>query len=123
VLSGYIAQVGTRYLLTLYAVSCSDADLLASAQAQASDKNHVLDALGRMTAEIPTKLGESLASVQRLDTPLENVTTPSLEALRAYSLGHQAEVQGHGPEAASFYERAMPGLCNGARNQPGQSDL
>ena len=107
VISGYIAQVGTRYLLTLYAVNCSDGDLLASAQAQAGDKNHVLDALGRMTAEIRTKLGESLASVQKLDTPLENVTTPSLEALQAYSLGHQAEVQGHGPEAASFYERAI----------------
>ena len=92
VLSGYIAQVGTRYLLTLYAVNCSNGDLLASAQAQASDKNHVLDALGRMTAEIRTRLGESLASVQKLDTPLENVTTPSLEALQAYSLGHQAEV-------------------------------
>ena len=107
VISGYIAQVGTRYLLTLYAVNCSDGDLLASAQAQAGDKNHVLDALGRMTAEIRTELGESLASVQKLDTPLENVTTPSLEALQAYSLGHQAEVQGHGPEAASFYERAI----------------
>ena len=107
VISGYIAQVGTRYLLTLYAVNCSDGDLLAGAQAQAGDKNHVLDALGRMTAEIRTKLGESLASVQKLDTPLENVTTPSLEALQAYSLGHQAEVQGHGPEAASFYERAI----------------
>jgi eukaryotic-like serine/threonine-protein kinase len=107
VISGYIAQVGTRYLLTLYAVNCSDGDLLASAQAQSNDKNHVLDALGRMTADIRARLGESLASVQKLDTPLENVTTPSLEALQAYSLGHQAEVLGHGPEAASFYERAI----------------
>jgi DNA-binding winged helix-turn-helix (wHTH) protein/tetratricopeptide (TPR) repeat protein len=107
VLSGFIAQVGTRYLLTLYAVNCSNGDQLASAQEQASDKNHVLDALGRMTTEIRTRLGESLASVQKLDTPLENVTTPSLEALQAYSLGHQAEVLGHGPEAASFYKRAI----------------
>ncbi len=107
VLSGYIAQVGTRYLLTLYAANCSNGDLLTSAQAQASDKNHVLDALGRMTAEIRTRLGESLASVQKLDTPLENVTTPSLEALQAYSLGHQAEVSGQGSEAATFYERAI----------------
>ena len=107
VLSGYIAQVGARYLLTLYAANCSNGDQLASAQAQASDKNHVLDALGKMTAEIRAKLGESLASVQKLDTPLENVTTPSLEALQAYSLGHQAEVLGHSSEALSFYERAI----------------
>jgi len=107
VLSGFIAQVGTRYLLTLYAINCSNGDPLASAQAQASDKNHVLDALGRITTEIRAKLGETLASVQKLDTPLENVTTPSLEALQAYSLGHQAEILGHGPEAASFYERAI----------------
>ncbi len=107
VLSGYIAQVGTRYLLTLYAANCSNGDQLASAQAQANDKNHVLDALGRMTTEIRAKLGESLASVQKLDTPLENVTTASLEALQAYSLGHQAEILGHASEAASFYERAI----------------
>jgi DNA-binding winged helix-turn-helix (wHTH) protein/tetratricopeptide (TPR) repeat protein len=107
VLSGFIAQVGTRYLLTLYAVNCSNGDQLASAQAQASDKNHVLDALGRMTTDIRAELGESLASVQKLDTPLDNVTTPSLEALQAYSLGHQAELLGHGSEAASFYERAI----------------
>jgi eukaryotic-like serine/threonine-protein kinase len=107
VLSGYIAQVGTRYLLTLYAANCSNGDLLASAQAQAGDKNHVLDALGKMTAEIRAKLGESLASVRKLDTPMENVTTPSLEALQAYSLGHQAEVLGHSSEAESFYQRAI----------------
>jgi eukaryotic-like serine/threonine-protein kinase len=105
VLSGFIAQVGTRYLLTLYAVNCSSGDQLASSQAQASDKNHVLDALGRLTTDIRAKLGESLASVQKLDTPLEVVTTPSLEALQAYSLGHQAEVSGSG--ATSFYERAI----------------
>jgi eukaryotic-like serine/threonine-protein kinase len=107
VLSGFIAQVGSRYLLTLYAVNCSNGDQVGSAQAQASDKNHVLDALGRMTTDIRAELGESLASVQKLDTPLDNVTTPSLEALQAYSLGHQAELLGHGSEATSFYERAI----------------
>src|SRR6202000_2438666 len=71
VLSGYIAQVGTRYLMTLHAVSCASGDVIASTQAQASDKNHVLDALGGITAEMRTKLGESLSSVQKLDVPLE----------------------------------------------------
>jgi eukaryotic-like serine/threonine-protein kinase len=107
VLSGFIAQVGTRYLLTLYAVNCSNGDQLASAQAQASDKNQVLDALGRLTTEIRPKLGESLASVQKLDTPLEDVTTPSLQALQVFSLGQRSLTSGHPSEAIGFYERAL----------------
>jgi DNA-binding winged helix-turn-helix (wHTH) protein len=63
VLSGYIAAVGTRYLLTLHAVNCSNGEVMASTETQASDKNHVLDALGKITAEMRTRLGESLASV------------------------------------------------------------
>jgi tetratricopeptide (TPR) repeat protein len=106
VLSGYIAAVGTRYLLTLHAVNCSNGEVMASTETQASDKNHVLDALGKITAEMRTRLGESLASVQKLDAPLESVTTPSLEALQAYSLGHQSESLGRGPEAITFYQRA-----------------
>jgi eukaryotic-like serine/threonine-protein kinase len=106
VLSGYIAAVGTRYLLTLHAVNCSNGEVMASTETQASDKNHVLDALGKVTAEMRTRLGESLASVQKLDAPLESVTTPSLEALQAYSLGRQAESLGHAPEADTFYQRA-----------------
>jgi DNA-binding winged helix-turn-helix (wHTH) protein/tetratricopeptide (TPR) repeat protein len=106
VLSGYIAAVGTRYLLTLHAVNCANGEVMASTETQAIDKNHVLDALGKITAEMRTRLGESLASVQKLDAPLENVTTPSLEALQAYSLGRRAETLGRGPEAATFYQRA-----------------
>ena len=92
VLYGAIAQVGTQYLLTLNAVNCSNGDSLGSAEAQATDKNHVLDALGRVASEIRSQLGESLASVQKYDAPAENVTTPSLDALKAYSLGYQAMV-------------------------------
>src|SRR4029077_12988903 len=92
VLNGAIAQLGTQYLLTLKAIDCSNGESLGSAQAQASDKNHVLDALGKVASEIRSQLGESLASVQKYDAPAENVTTPSLEALKAYSLGYQAMV-------------------------------
>src|SRR5579864_1641686 len=92
VLDGAIAQVGTQYLLTLKAVNCSTGDSLGSTEAQASDKNHVLDALSKVASEMRSKLGESLASVQRYDAPPENVTTPSLDALKAYSLGYQATV-------------------------------
>jgi len=107
-LEGTIAQVGTRYLLTLQATSCAGGDSLASAAVQASDKNHVLDSLGKAAAEMREKLGESLASVQKYDVPLQNVTTSSLEALQAYSLGQHALYALHdGFKAASFYQQAV----------------
>jgi len=87
VLQGSIAQIGTRYDLVLKAVSCSTGESLGSAEAQASDKNQVLDAIGKASSQIREKLGESLTTVQRFDTPLAQATTPSLEALKAYSLG------------------------------------
>jgi eukaryotic-like serine/threonine-protein kinase len=102
VLDGAIAQVGTQYLLTLKAVNCLTGDSLGSTEAQATDKNHVLDALGKVASEIRSQLGESLASVQKYDAPAENVTTSSLEALKAYSLGYQAMV------VKSDYTGAIP---------------
>ncbi len=87
VIDGSIAQIGTQYLLTLKAVNCFSGESLASEEAQANDKNRVLDALGKTALEIRNKLGESLSTVQKFDTPLEQATTPSLEALQAYSLG------------------------------------
>jgi eukaryotic-like serine/threonine-protein kinase len=108
VLDGSIAQIGAQYLLTLKAVNCSNGELLASTEAQASDKNHVLDALGKMASEIRSKLGESLASVQKYDAPAENVTTPSLEALKAYGLGYEAMVvKSDPPGAVSLFQRAI----------------
>jgi eukaryotic-like serine/threonine-protein kinase len=92
VLEGAIAQVGRQYLLTLKAISCSNGNSLGSTQAQATDKDHVLDALGKAASGIRGKLGESLASVQKYDAPADNVTTPSLEALKAYGLGYKAMV-------------------------------
>jgi serine/threonine protein kinase len=75
VLDGSIAQIGTPYLLTVKAVNCANGESLASTEAQASDKNHVLDALGKTASEMRRKLGESLSTVQRFDTPLEQGTT------------------------------------------------
>jgi len=89
VLDGSITQVGTPYLLTVKAVNCSNGKTLASTEAKASDKSHVLDALGKTAAEMRSKLGESLSTVQRFDTPLEQATTSSLEALQALSLASQ----------------------------------
>ncbi len=103
VLEGSIAQIGSPYLLTLKAVNCSTGGTLASTQAEASDKNHVLDALGKTASEMRNKLGESLHTVQKFDTPLEEATTSSLEALKAYSASHRAT----SPLAISFLKRAV----------------
>ena len=106
VLDGSIAQIGSQYLLTLKAVNCSNGELLASTEAQASDKNHVLDALGKTASEIRNKLGESLGTVQKFDTPLEQATTPSLDALRAFSSGVSV-LSTAGPAAAiPFFKQA-----------------
>jgi eukaryotic-like serine/threonine-protein kinase len=107
VLDGSIAQIGTRYLLTLKAINCSSGESLASTEADASDKNHVLDAMGKIASEIRSKLGESLSSVQKYDVSPENVTTPSLEALKAYGLAHQAQVANLAAESVPLYERAI----------------
>jgi eukaryotic-like serine/threonine-protein kinase len=107
VLNGSIAQIGTEYLLTLKAVDCSNGESLASTEAQASDKNHVLEALGKIASEIRGKLGESLASVQKYDVPVEGVTTSSLEALKAYSLGLHVRETGDFAAAIPLLERAI----------------
>jgi DNA-binding winged helix-turn-helix (wHTH) protein len=106
-LDGSIALIGTRYNLILKAVSCTNGDLLASTEAQASDKSRVLDALGTVASEMRTKLGESLNTVQKYNTPLEQATTPSLEALQAYSLGFRATwVAADNNAALPFLQRA-----------------
>jgi eukaryotic-like serine/threonine-protein kinase len=108
VLDGSIAQIGTQYLLTVKAVNCSNGELLASTEAQASDKNHVLDALGKTASEIRSKLGESLSLVQKFDTPLQQATTSSLEALQAYSLGWKTEIgENNSAAAVPLFERAI----------------
>jgi len=105
-LEGSIALIGTGYNLILKAVNCASGDLLASTEAQASDKSHVLDALGRAASEMRRRLGESLSTVQKYNTPLEQATTRSLEALQAYSLGFKALDAGDSAAALPFFQRA-----------------
>ena len=107
VLDGSIAQIGTHYLLTLKAAACSTGDSLASIEAEASDKNHVLDALGKIASEMRGKLGESLASVQKYDVQPSDVTTPSLEALRAYSLAVRAMQSARPAESVTLFREAI----------------
>jgi tetratricopeptide (TPR) repeat protein len=107
-LHGSIVQIGTQYNLILNAVSCATGELLASTKAQADDKNHVLDALNHAASSMRTKLGESLSTVQKFDTPIEQATTPSLEALQSYSLARKIQLgQGDNAGAVSFYQRAI----------------
>jgi DNA-binding winged helix-turn-helix (wHTH) protein/tetratricopeptide (TPR) repeat protein len=107
VLNGSIALIGSQYLLTLKAVNCRNGESLASAEAQASDKNHVLEALGNMSSEIREKLGESLSSVQKLDTPIELATTPSLAAFKAFTDGQKVVAQSGEAAAIPFFKHAV----------------
>ncbi|MGC1616929.1 MAG: serine/threonine-protein kinase, partial [Candidatus Acidiferrum sp.] len=108
VLEGSILQIGARYNLILRAINCASGESLASAQAQASDKNHVLDALSQAANDMRAKLGESLSTVQKFDVPLAAATTPSLEALQAYSLGIKFLVRkGDYAAAIPFFQRAI----------------
>jgi serine/threonine protein kinase/tetratricopeptide (TPR) repeat protein len=106
-IAGSIASLGGQYVVGLKALNCLNGDVLAQEQATAAGKEKVLDALGEAASKLRTQLGESLASVQKFDTPLPQETTSSLEALKAYSLG-QRTGQEKGPSAAlPFYQRAI----------------
>ena len=85
VLEGSIAGLGSQYVVWLRARNCRSGDALAQAQELAGTKEKVLNALSHIALQIRTRLGESLATIQEHSTPLEQATTPSLEALKAYS--------------------------------------
>jgi eukaryotic-like serine/threonine-protein kinase len=108
ILTGSIAPLGKAFVLTLDAQNTANGDDIASAEATASDKEHVLEALNQVTATMRGKLGESLSSIQRLNAPFGQATTPSLEAFRAYALGDEAHQKGNDiPEAYDHYKRAL----------------
>jgi tetratricopeptide (TPR) repeat protein len=88
-LSGSISSIGKEYVIGVSAVNCRTGDYLASEQVAANGKENVLKVLGEVSTRLRKKLGESLKTVQTLDTPIEQATTPSLEALQTYSLGRK----------------------------------
>jgi eukaryotic-like serine/threonine-protein kinase len=108
-IAGSIVSLGSQYVLGLKVVNCQNGDKLAQEQATANSKENVLDALGTAASKLRRELGESLASVQKLDVPLYEATTSSLEALQAYSLGRKAVGQ-KGPVAALPYDQRAIGL-------------
>jgi len=107
VVNGAIARLGSDYVIGLKVVNCSTGDVLAQEQKQAASKEAVLKALDAGAISLRSKLGESLASVERYATPLEEVTTPSLEALKAYSLARKMNFTKGGPAALPFLQEAV----------------
>lgn len=108
VLDGWIAKLGSQYVLGLRAINCRTGDHISDLQATVAGKDQVLKALGDISGQLRTKLGESLATLQRFDTPIEEATTPSLEALQAYSLGRESMVQkGESSSCVPFFQRAI----------------
>jgi eukaryotic-like serine/threonine-protein kinase len=104
-----ISSLGGEYVLGLKAVNCQSGDILAEDQVTAGSKEKVLDTLGKTATKLRAELGESLATVQKLDVPLAQATTSSLEALQAYSLGEKAFNE-KGPAAALPYDQHAIGL-------------
>ena len=107
VLAGSISSLGTEYIVGLNALDCRTGDLLAQEQAQAARKEEVLNALDKAATKLRAKLGESLTTVQQFDTPIFEATTPSLEALQAFSLGQKVLLEKSGFDAIPFFKRAI----------------
>jgi serine/threonine protein kinase/Tfp pilus assembly protein PilF len=106
-LAGAIGSLGSEYVLGLKAVNCKNGDTLAQEQVTAASKEKVLDALGETASKLRSELGESLATVQKFDVPLEQATTSSLEALKAYSLGLKANKEKGIAAALPYDQRAI----------------
>jgi serine/threonine protein kinase/tetratricopeptide (TPR) repeat protein len=107
VLNGTIANIGSQYVVGVDAVNCKTGDSLAREQVQVNQKEQVLAAVGKAASSLRGKVGESLASVQKFDAPVEEATTSSLEALKAFSLGEAERDKGSELTAIPFYKHAL----------------
>jgi eukaryotic-like serine/threonine-protein kinase len=106
-LAGAVSAVGSQYLITLDAVNCETGAILAKSGAKAAGKDKALAALGEAATELRARLGESLPSIQKHDKPLEEATTTSLEALKAYSLGGKAVAEQGSAAGILYLKRAV----------------
>ena len=105
--AGSISSLGSQYVLGLKAVNCQNGDALAQEQVTAASKEKVLDSLGAAASKLRGELGESLATVQKFDVPLEQATTSSLEALKAFSLGEKTRNEKGFAAALPYDQRAI----------------
>ncbi len=106
-IAGSIASLGKEYVIGLNAVNCETGDVLAQEQAAAENKETVLKALGQTTTALREKLGESLASVQKFDAPIDEATTPSLDALKSLSVGKKIQQEKGNAAAIPYFTRAI----------------
>ena len=128
---GSISRIGTKYVLAVQVEDCADTRILAREQVGVDSREQVLGELGGITSTLRRKLGESQVSIQHFDVPLEQATTTSLEALRAYSLGVEQRAQGTERQSIPFFEHAIeldPGFAmayaqlGGAYSNLGETD-
>jgi tetratricopeptide (TPR) repeat protein len=105
-LVGSIARFDRRYSITLEAINSLTGETIAGALAEADGKDQVLQSLGKATTQLRERLGESLASIQKFDAPIEQATTSSLEAFKAWSRGVELTRSGKSAEALPYYKRA-----------------
>jgi eukaryotic-like serine/threonine-protein kinase len=106
-LTGAIAPLGSEYVITLEAINAATGDSLAQVQEQATSKEQVLNALGLGAGKLRGNLGESLASVQKFDKPLQEVSTSSLEALKAFTQADELREKGDALPPLALYQRAI----------------
>jgi DNA-binding winged helix-turn-helix (wHTH) protein/tetratricopeptide (TPR) repeat protein len=106
-LAGSIAGLGRHYVINLEAVSAASGEALVRDQVEAESREQVLARLGEASARLREKLGESLGSIERFAAPIEQATTPSLDAFKAYDLGRQRHFGGQYFEAIPLYRRAV----------------
>jgi eukaryotic-like serine/threonine-protein kinase len=102
-----IGSLGSEYVLELKAVNCQSGDTLAREQVTATSKDKVLDALGSAATKLRRQLGESLGTVQSFDVPLEQATTSSLEALKAYTLAQKKARENGAAQSLPYGQRAI----------------
>jgi eukaryotic-like serine/threonine-protein kinase len=105
-ITGSIARLDAQYVIGLNAIDCESGDSIAREQVKAESKDRVLNALDETASTLRQKLGESLSTVREFDTPLVDATTPSLDALKAYSLGLQKD-EVNDAAAIPFFKRAI----------------
>jgi serine/threonine protein kinase/Tfp pilus assembly protein PilF len=106
-ISGSIASLGSQYVIGLDAINCKTGDPLAQGQVTAEDKEHILKALDEAATNLRGKLGESLSTVEKFDAPLDQATTPSLEALKALSVGVKTLQEKGSAAAIPFFKQAI----------------
>src|SRR5437867_6255631 len=106
-LVGSIAPLGSHYVIAVDAVNARTGDVLDREQTEAESKEQVLSVLGKTATHLREKLGESLSSIQKFDAPIEQATTSSLDALKAFTTGNEMYLAGKWPEAMSFFKHAV----------------